>query len=220
MSGPIVVVNPNSDAAVTEALSRALDRFRLPGAPAIECVTFQEGPLGIATERDVQEAALRFGDYAGARPDAGALISACYSQPGVDLARSLTRVPVVGIQDAGVLAALARADIFGVIAVAEGSIPRHLRHLRRLGVEGRLAGEVALGEPVSVGESGRGERSFGLLLEAGRKLRALRAGAVVLGCAGMSGHRARLEAELGLPVIDPTQAAVALALGIVLSGGA
>ena len=43
------------------------------------------------------------------------------------------------------------------------------------------------------------------------------AGAVVLGCAGMSGHRRRLEEELGIRVIDPTQAAVAMALGAVLT---
>ncbi|WP_185983772.1 aspartate/glutamate racemase family protein [Aureimonas mangrovi] len=217
---PIVVVNPNSDAAVTEALSQALEGFRRPGGPAVECVTFEDGPIGIVTERDVQEAALRFGEYAASRPDAGALISACYSQPGVDLARSLTRVPVIGIQDAGVLTAMARADLFGVIAVAQGSIPRHLRHLRRLGVDGRLAGEVALSQPMSVAESGRGERSFALLMEAGSALAAMGAGAVVLGCAGMSGHRARLEAELGLAVIDPTQAAVAMALGMLVAGTA
>lgn len=218
--GPILVVNPNSDRSVTEALSRAVDGFRLEGAPPIECVTFEDGPEGILTERHVQEAALRFGDYAATRPDASAIISACYSQPGVDLARSLTQVPVIGIQDAGVLTALSRADLFGVIAVAPGSIPRHLRHLRRLGVDGRLAGEVALSQTVSVAESGRGERSFALLMEAGAALKAKGAGAVVLGCAGMSGHRARLEAELGLAVIDPTQAAVALALGATLPGAA
>ncbi|NDV87652.1 Asp/Glu racemase [Aurantimonas aggregata] len=219
-SPPIVVVNPNSDEAVTQAMSAALEGFRLGGGPAIECVTFDDGPIGIMTELHVQEAALRFGQYAQTRPDAGALISACYSQPGVDLARSLTRVPVIGIQDAGVLSALARADLFGVIAVAPGSIPRHLRHLRRLGADRRLAGEVALSEPVSVAESGRGERSFGLLMEAGSRLAAMGAGAVVLGCAGMSGHRARLEAELGIVVIDPTQAAVALALAAILPGQA
>ncbi|MFD2236859.1 aspartate/glutamate racemase family protein [Aureimonas populi] len=218
--GPILVVNPNSDRTVTEALSRALDGFRLPGAPAIECVTFEDGPTGILTEQHVQEAALAFGAYAAARADAGAIISACYSQPGVDLARSLTSVPVIGIQDAGVLAALARADLFGVIAVAPGSIPRHLRHLRRLGVDGRLAGEVALAEPVSVAESGRGERSFALLMQAATALAGKGAGAVVLGCAGMSGHRRRLEAELGLPVIDPTQAAVSMALGAILPDAA
>lgn len=214
MSGPIVVVNPNSDRAVTDALSAALEGFRWPGGPAIECVTFEDGPPGIMSERHVAEAALAFGAYAASRPDAGALVSACYSQPGVDLARSLTNVPVIGIQDAGVLAALCRADLFGVIAVAPASIPRHLRHLRRLGVDGRLAGEVALAEGVSVGESGRGERSFQLLLQAGTELKRLGAGAIVLGCAGMSAQRARLEGELALPVIDPTQAAVAMALGI------
>ena len=36
-----------------------------------------------------------------------------------------------------------------------------------------------------------------------------------MGCAGMARHRANLEAELGIPTIDPTQAAVAMALGAV-----
>ena len=42
------------------------------------------------------------------------------------------------------------------------------------------------------------------------------AGVIILGCAGMSRHRLKLEAELGIPVIDPTQAAVSMALGTIL----
>ena len=34
---------------------------------------------------------------------------------------------------------------------------------------------------------------------------------VILGCAGLGAYRAALQAELGLPVIDPVQAGVALA---------
>jgi Asp/Glu/hydantoin racemase len=34
----------------------------------------------------------------------------------------------------------------------------------------------------------------------------------------MARHRAGLEAELNIPVIDPTQAAVAMALGTLLAG--
>ena len=34
---------------------------------------------------------------------------------------------------------------------------------------------------------------------------------VILGCAGLGTYRAALQAELGLPVIDPVQAGVALA---------
>jgi Asp/Glu/hydantoin racemase len=38
---------------------------------------------------------------------------------------------------------------------------------------------------------------------------------IVMGCAGMSRHRRQLEEALGVPVIDPTQAAVAMAIGAV-----
>ena len=40
-------------------------------------------------------------------------------------------------------------------------------------------------------------------------------GAVVLGCAGMADLAHDLSQELGIPVIDPTQAAVTMALGTV-----
>jgi Asp/Glu/hydantoin racemase len=36
-----------------------------------------------------------------------------------------------------------------------------------------------------------------------------------MGCAGMARHRHQLEQALGIPVIDPTQAAVTMALGTV-----
>ncbi|WP_332119290.1 aspartate/glutamate racemase family protein [Azorhizobium caulinodans] len=217
--GPILVINPNSDVAVTEALSRAVEPFRLGGGPAIECVTIAESPLGIMTQRDVYEAALRTADLAKARPDASAIVIACYSQPGLDLLRTETRRPVVGMQDAGVLAAMGLADRFGVIAVAEGSIPRHLANLARMGVMSRLAGEVAPARALTVAESGDPAASFDLLREAGTKLKQMGAGAIILGCAGMSPQRGILEEALGIPVVDATQAAVAQALGRVLVGG-
>ena len=39
--------------------------------------------------------------------------------------------------------------------------------------------------------------------------------AIVMGCAGMARMRRPLEDALGIPVIDPTQAAAAMALGAV-----
>ncbi len=215
--GPILVINPNSSEGVTEGLRAAVASMQFPCGPVIECVTIKEGPPGVVTQRHVEEASLRTADLIESRPDASAYVLACYSQPGLDLARSITTKPVYGIQDAGVLTALALSDLFGVIAVAEGSIPRHLRNLRRLGVDGRLAGEVALEGSISVEESGHGDESYGALLKAGAKLQQMGAGAVVLGCAGMSGHRGRLEKELGIRVIDPTQAALAMALGTLLT---
>ena len=213
--GPIVVVNPNSNPAVTDGLDAALAGFRLGGGPAIECLTLEEGPFGIESQRDADAVILPLLRLVESRPDAGAFVVACYSDPGLDACRSVARAPVFGIQEAGLLAAMARGDLVGVVAISEGSIARHRRHVRRMGLLGRLAGERALG--MSVDESARGEGTSGRLREVGAALRADGADVLVLGCAGMARHRAGLEAALGVPIIDPTQAAVGMALAALLS---
>ena len=61
--------------------------------------------------------------------------------------------------------------------------------------------------------------AFARLTETGGSLRD-EAGAeiLVLGCAGMARYRARLEDALGVPVIDPTQAATAMAIAALRAG--
>lgn len=213
MSGLIVVINPNSNRAVTAGISAALDGFRLPGGPGVECLTLAEGPFGIESQADSDAVVGPQLDLMRARPDAAAFVIACYSDPGLDAAREQLAVPVFGIQESGVLTALARGDRFGVIALSEAAIARHRRYLRRMGVLDRLAGERAA--DLSVHDSAGGD-AFAPLAAAGRRLAADGADAIVLGCAGMAAHRAPLEAALGRPVIDPTQAAVAMALGALL----
>jgi allantoin racemase len=59
------------------------------------------------------------------------------------------------------------------------------------------------------------------MIEVGRALKDQDgANAIVMGCAGMARHRKPLEDALGIPVIDPTQAAVTMALGVVQLGRA
>ncbi len=216
MTGPIVIINPNSNTAVTEGLDESLVPFRFAGGPAIECITLKEGPFGIESQLESDSVILPLADLVRSRPDASAFVIACYSDPGVDACRSVTSQPVFGIQESGVLSAMARAELFGVIAIAEASISRHRRVMARMGVLHRLAAEVPLG--MSVDETARGTQTRSRLIEAGRELKASGAGAVILGCAGMARHRSTVEAELGIPVVDPTQAATAMALGALLPG--
>ncbi|MCR9107971.1 aspartate/glutamate racemase family protein [Marivita sp. XM-24bin2] len=216
MSGPILVINPNSNEAVTEGLRDALGGFNLPGGPAIECLTLKEGPFGIESQRDSDSVILPLADLMQSRPDAGAFVIACYSDPGLETCRSVVPQPVFGIQESGVLTAMARADRFGVVAIADGSIPRHRRYMARMQVLDRLACEIALN--MTVDESARGQGTFARLAEVGAVLKSQGAGAVILGCAGMARHRAPLQAELAVPVIEPTQAAVSMALGTLLAG--
>ena len=214
MTGAIVVINPNSNPAVTDGLEQALAAFRC--GVGIDCVTLNEGPFGIESQYHVEQVALPLAALVKSRPDASAFVIACYSDPGLDLCRATASVPVFGIQESGVLTALARGDRFGVLAIAEASIPRHLRYLRRMGIIDRLAGERALN--MTVDESARGEGTFDRLVKVGHALISDGADVLILGCAGMARHRAALEARLQRPVIDPTQAAVAMALGAVLNG--
>lgn len=216
MTGAVVVINPNSNQAVTDGLKDALAAFDLAGGPGIECLTLQEGPFGIESQLDSDSVVLPLAKLVQSRPDAGAFVIACYSDPGLDACRSVVPQPVFGIQDSGVLTAMARADRFGVIAIAEASVQRHRRTMARMQVLDRLACEIPLN--MSVDESARGERTFERLVEVGTTLKEQGAGAIILGCAGMARHRPGLEAELGIPVIDPTQAAVAMALGTLLAG--
>jgi len=215
MRHTIVVINPNSNPAVTDGLDRALEPFRLEGGPKIDCVTLTEGPFGIESQRDSDSVVLPLAQLVESRSDAAAFVIACYSDPGIDACRSVAPVPVFGIQESGLLTALARADLVGIVAIADASILRHRLYMRRMGVLGRVAGERALN--ITVDESARGADTFERLVDVGQSLKSDGAGAIILGCAGMAVHRARLEIALGLPVIDPTQAAVAQAMGVLLA---
>lgn len=214
-AGPIVVINPNSNTAVTAGLDAALEAFRFAGGPAIECLTLEEGPFGIESQLHVDQVVLPLVRLVGARGDASAFVIACYGDPGIDSLRATAPAPVFGIQESGVLAALARGDRIGIIAVAGPSVERHRRYMRRMGVLDRVAGDRPLN--MSVDDTARGEGTFERLAEVGGALLADGANAIVLGCAGMAVHRAPLEKTLGIPVIEPTQAAVAMALGTVLA---
>jgi Asp/Glu/hydantoin racemase len=208
----ILVINPNSNDAVTRGLEEALAPLARPGI-VLACRTLAEGPFGIESQADVERVALPLRDLV-LREAADAYVIACYTDPGQHVCREATDRPVLGIAECGVLTALARADRFGVIAVRTRSIPRHLRALRQMGVSERLAGERAL--EMSVAETASGPDTLARMIAVGRDLRDRDgAGAIVMGCAGMAAHRRGLEQELGIPVIDPTQAAVAMALGLV-----
>ena len=209
----IMVINPNSNPAVTAAIDAALATLRLADGPQIRCATLAAGPFGIESQNDVEAVTLPLRRMVEQDNAADAFVIACFSDPGLQVCREATRRPVFGINECGVLTALARGDRFGIIAVASASIARHQRYLRQMGLTPRLAGERPLGLSVADAAS---QAAFAGMTAAGRDL-VTKDGAdvIVMGCAGMARHRRPLEAALGVPVIDPTQAAVAMAIGAV-----
>ena len=213
----IRVVNPNSNEAVTRGIDEAVQPLRFDGGPEIVCSTLAEGPFGVETQEHVESVTLPLRRLVEADNASDAFVIACYSDPGLHVCREGTARPVFGIAECGVLAALARAERFGVIAIMQRSIARHMRYLRQMGLMERLAGERPLN--MSVAEIASGEGTLSRMIEVGRALKEEDgANAIVMGCAGMARHRKPLEDALGIPVIDPTQAAVTMALGVVQLG--
>ena len=213
---PVVVLNPNSTQAVTDGLSAALEPMRLPGGPPIECATLVGAPAGIESDADVAAVAGPLCDFFRAHQGrASAFVIACFSDPGIDAARRAVARPVFGMAESGYLTALSRGERFGVLSILPEAVVRHRSHIERIGVGARLAADL----PVGLGVTALADeaRTFPRLCEVGRTLRDThRADVLLLGCAGMAPYRRRLEEALGVPVVEPVQAAVTLALGAVL----
>jgi Asp/Glu/hydantoin racemase len=215
MSRPrILVINPNSNVIVTKGLEVALQPLGFADGPEIVCTTLDEGPYGVESQADADSVVMPLRRLVESDNGSAAFVIACYSDPGLHVCREGTDRPVFGIAECGVLTAMTRAETFGVIAIAQRSIRRHVRYLRQMGLMDRLAGERPL--DMSVAETASGEGTLAKMIEVGRALKEQDgAGAVIMGCAGMARLRRPLEDALGIPVIDPTQAAVAIALGAV-----
>ena len=142
MSRPrILVINPNSNVTVTKGLEEALKPLDFTDGPEIVCTTLAEGPYGIESQADVDSVAMPLRRLIESDNSASAFVIACYSDPGLHVCREGTDRPVFGIAECGVLTAMTRAETFGVIAIAQRSIRRHIRYLRQMGLMDRLAGE-------------------------------------------------------------------------------
>lgn len=207
----ILVVNPNSSEEMTRSIDRGLDILRRDMPIDIVCTTLAEGPPGIETQAHIDSVVQPMVGLMR-RQQADAYVIACFSDPGLALAREALDVPVVGIAESSMLLALGLGDRFGIVAILDASVRRHLRSIRAIGLEGRLAGDRA----INLGaHDASGEAAVARIIEVGRELRD-RDGAdvLILGCAGMGSRRQAIEAAVGLPVVDPTQAAVARAVGL------
>ncbi|MCK0094361.1 aspartate/glutamate racemase family protein [Yoonia sp. F2084L] len=207
----LIVINPNSSQTVTNGIKAAVDPLRKFGTP-IRCLTLAEGPPGIESQRQADLTIAPMLKLAAAQKDAAGYVIACFGDPGLHALRDQTTLPVIGIQEAAVMTALTLGQRFGVIAILPASIPRHLRAFGAMGVSNRLAGDRALG--LGVADLSDPEQSLAAMITVGKRLRDTDgADVLIMGCAGMAQYRRTLEDKLGLPVVEPCQAAVAMAMG-------
>ena len=185
----------------------------------LEVVNIASGPLSLESAFD-EAAATPFilKQVISAEEDGcDAAVIDCAADPVLRAAREVSEIPVVSAGEAGYHAAMMVCDRFSVITVMPATAHLICENIRKFGFESRVASIRAADIPVLDLENE--EKAFQAIFSAAEKAMNLDgAEAVVLGCTGMMALRSRLQAALGVPVIEPLTTAVKYARVLVEAG--
>lgn len=138
----------------------------------------------------------------------------CFGDPGVDAARERVSIPVVGGFEPAVHTARLLTDRFSIITVLPNGFPLFRRLIRKQGMEGCIT-SIRWVNIAVLDLSGAETLGDALALEAELAVGVDGAEGIVLGCTGILGLARTLQKTLaarghGVPVVDPTGAAVGL----------
>lgn len=214
----ISVVNPN----ITKSMTRTIASAALHAGADETKVTTTTSSMGpVSIEGYYDEALAVPGlliEIARAQDEgADAAIIACFDDTGLDAARAMASIPVLGICQAALSLASFLAQRYTIITTMECSrIP--IEHLvDRYGHAGRCNVRAA-DIPVLSLEDPDSKARNRLREELIKALREDRTEAIILGCAGMADLSISLQDEFGLPVIDGVSAAIKQAEALVSLG--
>ena len=125
----LLLVNPNTTASMTTrcATPRAPSRRRAPRSSPSPPSTDRRASRGTTTRCSRSPAML---DAVKAHPDAAGVVAGCFDDTGVDAARCVTSVPVIGICQAAMQVASIVSGSFTVVTTLGRSVPA-IEHLAR-----------------------------------------------------------------------------------------
>jgi allantoin racemase len=215
----IFVINPNTTESMTEHIRRELDSIKRPeteltvvnpehGPVSIECA-YDEALAGPPTLELVRKANQEGYD---------AIVIACFSDPALDAAKEISKIPVIGIEEATLHVAAMLGHKFSITTVFSTRVPTRDLHVRMHGLESRYASALVMDMPVLEMDANPQEAKVRILELARQAVKEQGAEVVILGCAGLAGYAADVERELGIVVLDPTAVAFKMAEAFVELG--
>lgn len=144
------------------------------------------------------------------------VIVGCFGDPGLEAAREMVRIPVIGPGQAALHLASQLGDTFGILAVVKGTVPSNRRQVAAAGLSSRLSGIRAVDIPVLELRERR-EEAVEHLAVLGSRLLEEGAHVLVLGCMSMGFLQvaSELKRRLGVPVVNPASAALKTAEAII-----
>jgi allantoin racemase len=208
----IMVINPNTSESMTSHLRGELMRIKRADTE-LTVVCADKGPETIESAYDEAYAippTLELVKRAN-REGYDAVILACFADPGLDAAKEISEIPVIGIEESSLHLAAMLGARFSIMTPRKQRIPNREEHVHMRGMDHFLASVRSL--DLSVAETDADPERTKKRILAVAKLAAEEDGAeiIILGCAGMAGYAPELESKLGVKVLDPSAVALKVA---------
>lgn len=215
----IMVINPNSSVEMTQHLEKELVKIKRPDTE-LRVVCPDCGPITIESNYDAVIAAscmLPLVKKANAE-GYDAIIIACFSDPGIEAAKEVSDILVLGIQEVSLHVAAMLGAKFTILTPLQKRVPAKEYEVRRYKLEQALASVRPLGMTVAETDADPVRTKERILEVARQAVEEDGAEVIVLGCAGMVGYAEEVERKLGIKVLDPSSVTLKVCEGMVDAG--
>ncbi len=198
-----------------EVTEREFKAYARPGTE-ITVVSLERGPASIESMYDEYVSAPWTLEKVKLAEQEGydAVIIDCMGDPALHGARELVDIPVIGPAEASMAMACVIGHRFSVVTVLQSVVPIFHNMVAAYGFKDRFASIRFIDIPVLELDR-EDEVKEGLAVESRKAIDEDGADLIILGCTGMIGMAKGLEKKLGVPVIDPTAAALKMAESMV-----
>lgn len=214
----ILVVNPNTTAAMTESIGETARRCASPGTEIVP-LTARYGASGIDSNFESLISAVAVMDLvSGYRDTFDAVVLAGFGEHGREGVQEIIGAPVFDIAECSAHVAQLIGRSYSVVTTLRRSIAAIEDRLTVAGLFARCASVRAVGLSTLDIERHPDDAARQVFEQARLAVHEDRAEVLCLGCAGMTGLDELIAADLGVPVVDGVAAAVRLAEAVVGMG--
>ena len=214
MKRKICIINPNTTKSMTHKIDITAKKFASVDTEIVS-VEPNVGPESIEGFYDEAFCIPGLVEEIEKHSDADSYIIACFDDTGLEVIRSITEKPVIGIGEAAYHIATMVAGNFTVITTLSRSIRPLTHNLKKYGLFENCVKVTAIEVPVLDLENISKENLDKLNKGIQNTKENDNAESIILGCAGMADLAKNLEIKHRLPVIEGVSSAVVLAESLV-----
>lgn len=209
----VIIPNAGMSPSVLKDRERMLKTVaRADTEISVDCIA--AGPESIESYYDELMASRYILEKVKAAEEDGfdAIVIYCTSDPAVDAAREIVNIPVIGPGEAVVHLATMLGHRFSYLTVLEETVPASEERIRSSKVDRSCLVSVRkLGIPVSRLRDDLEETKRAVIREGRKAVEEDGAQVIILGCMGLAGLGKEVQAEIGVPVIDPAFVSINMA---------